>query len=713
MATKPLTDAAGAPTRPVAAKHPAKMHRHGIDLTDDYAWMKAGNWQEALDDADLLPAEIADHLAEENAYTEAMMADTETLQRTLVEELRARATDEDATAPEVDGPWQYYSRLGADGELPLLCRRPAGGGSETVLLDCETEAGSQQYWSLEDAAHSPDHKILAYAFDPKGSERCTIRFRNLTTGKDLPDRIAGTASDLVWSPDSRCLFYVRLDADNRPLIACRHVLGSRAQDDLVLYHERDPAYDVSLAECQSGEILLIESQGHDTNEVRFVDAGAARPDPHVIAARTPGHDYSVDHCGDRFVITTNSGGAIDGRICEAPIASPGMEHWRELVPHRPGRIITDVACFDDHLAWLEREDGLSRIIVRRVSDGAEHAISCPEPACHLELRSAPDSARPLLRFVCSSMTTPAETFDYDMETRQRTLVKTDASPETWPSGHDPARYETRRIHAIAPDGEKVPITLLHAKGLLLDGSAPLVLEGYGSYGEGLEPEFDADRFALVDRGFVWALAQVRGGDEKGRAWYMAGRHVNRPNTFTDYLAVARHLAAERYTREGRIIALGDSAGGMLIAAAINMAPELFLGAVADVPFVDVLNTMLDAKLPMTPGEWPEWGNPIGSKEDFALIRSYCPYQNIKRQPYPHVLALANTADMRVGFWEPAKWVARLREHSTSDKMILLHVGTDGGHDGASGRSGQSDETALIYAFAIKIAGIDFGEPARS
>jgi oligopeptidase B len=292
-----------------------------------------------------------------------------------------------------------------------------------------------------------------------------------------------------------------------------------------------------------------------------------------------------------------------------------------------------------------------------------------------------------------------------METRERRHVKSNAPA----AGYDPTRHEIRRVHATAPDGEQVPVTLLYAKGMPLDGSAPLILEGYGSYGESLEAEFDPDRLSLVDRGFVWALAHIRGGEEKGHAWYLAGRHTNKPNSFTDYLAAARHLAAEGYTREGRIIALGDSAGGLLVGAAVNMAPELFLGVIADVPFVDVLNTMLDAKLPMTPGEWPEWGNPIRSKQDFALIRSYCPYQNVKRQPYPHVLALANMADMRVGYWEPAKWIARLREHSTSDGMILLHIGFDGGHEGAGGRSRQHEETALIYAFALKIAGLDTAE----
>jgi oligopeptidase B len=411
----------------------------------------------------------------------------------------------------------------------------------------------------------------------------------------------------------------------------------------------------------------------------------------------------VEHHGDRLIITTNSGGAEDFRICETPVAAPEMASWREIVAHKPGRLILEAIAFKDHLARIEREDGLPRIVIRRFSDGAEHAIAFDEEAYALGMSGGYEFDTTSLRFTYSSMTTPAQVYDYDMEARTRSLRKT----QEIPSGHNAADYVTRRLYAPAPDGETVPISLLYKAGTPLDGSAPLFLYGYGSYGIAISAGFSTNRLSLVDRGFVFAIAHIRGGKEKGYRWYTEGKHRKKLNTFTDFIAAGEFLAKEGYTRRGRIVANGGSAGGMLMGVVANMAPDLFLGIIADVPFVDVLNTMLDETLPLTPPEWPEWGNPIASKEDFDIIRSYSPYDNVAAKAYPHIFAYAGLTDPRVTYWEPTKWIARLRVRNASDNLILLKTNMEAGHGGAPGRFEALKEQALDYAFALKIA----AEPA--
>jgi oligopeptidase B len=402
------------------------------------------------------------------------------------------------------------------------------------------------------------------------------------------------------------------------------------------------------------------------------------------------------------VVTTNSCGAEDFRICSVPLADLGSapETWSEIVAHRPGRLILEATVYKRHLVRLEREDSLPRIVIRRLADGEEHAIAFPEEAYGLGLFSGYEFDTTSLRFTYSSMTTPAETYDYDMDSRERVLRKR----QEVPSGHNPADYVTRRLFAPAADGESVPVTLLYRKDTPIDGSAPVLLYGYGAYGISIPASFATARLSLVDRGFIYAVAHIRGGKDKGYGWYRTGRRELKRNTFTDFIAAGEHLVARGYTRRGRIVAHGGSAGGMLMGAVANMAPDLFLGIIADVPFVDVLNTMLDKDLPLTPPEWPEWGNPLESRRDFDLIRSYSPYDNITAQSYPHILALAGLTDPRVTYWEPAKWVARIRAVSTGRNLLLLRTNMDAGHGGASGRYEQLKETALEFAFALMIAG---------
>jgi oligopeptidase B len=685
---------------PVAARKPHKSTWHGSELVDDYAWLRADNWQEVMRNPAVLDPEIRAYLEAENAYTEAQLADTKALQERLFAEMKGRLKEDDSTVPAPDGPWDYSSTYVIGGQYPVMRRRPRGGGPDTTLLDGNKEAEGKAYWDIGGAQHSPDHKLLAYAVDDRGSELYTIRVRDLDTGEDLADTIADTRGGMVWANDGKTLFYVRLDDNHRPRFVYRHIIGTPTADDVLIYEEKDIGFYVALAETQSGKYVLIDAHDHQSSEVYLIDSDAPLEPMRMIAPRKHGHEYSVEHHGDDLIITTNAD-AEDFRICTAPAAAPQQENWREVVPHRPGCLILDTVAYRDHLVRLERENGLPRIVIRRFSDGAEHAIAFPEEAYALGIAPGYEYDTTTLRFVYSSMTTPAETYDYDMETRERTLRKR----QEVPSGHNPADYVTRRLYAPAPDGETVPISILYKKGTPLDGSAPLLLYGYGAYGISIPASFSTSRLSLVDRGFIYAIAHIRGGKEKGYRWYTDGKLAKKVNTFTDFIAAGEHLAAEGLTQRGRIVANGGSAGGMLMGVVNNMAPDLFLGIIADVPFVDVLNTMLDKSLPLTPPEWPEWGNPIESKEQFGWIAAYSPYENVEAKAYPHIFAYGGLTDPRVTYWEPAKWIARLREKNTSENLVLLQINMKAGHGGASGRFEQLKEIAADYAFALKVAGL--------
>jgi len=684
---------------PRAARRPIVTRHHGTEIVDPYAWLRAENWQDVMRDPGVLDADIRAYLEAENAYTDAELAGTKALQEKLFAEMKGRIKEDDSTVPSPDGAFDYYSSYVRGGQYPLICRRSRGGGQETVLLDGNKEAEGQSYWHLGGLTHSPDHKLLAYAVDDKGSELHTIRFRDLETGRDLPDALPDTRGGFAFANDSRTLFYVRLDANHRPLFVYRHTIGTDAADDVLVYEEKDIGYYVGVGATQSQKFILVDAHDHQSSEVYLIDADAPASGLRLIEPRVHGHEYSVEHHGDRLIIMTNSGGAEDFRIVEAPVSAPGMANWREIVPHKPGRLMIELAVLKGHMARLEREDGLPRIVVTRLADGAEHAISFDEEAYALGMSSGYEFDTTSLRFTYSSMTTPAETYDYDMESRQRVLRKR----QEVPSGHDPAAYVTRRLHAPAPDGETVPVSILYRKDTPLDGSAPLLLYGYGAYGISIPASFSTTRLSLVDRGFIYAIAHIRGGKDKGYHWYTDGKLEKKVNTFTDFIAAGEHLVAKGYTRRGHIVANGGSAGGMLMGVVANMAPDLFLGIIADVPFVDVLNTMLDKDLPLTPPEWPEWGNPIESAKDFDIIRSYSPYDNVAAKAYPHIFAYGGLTDPRVTYWEPAKWVARLRELNTSQNLVLLKTNMEAGHGGASGRFEQLREIALDYAFALMVA----------
>lgn len=683
------------PMPPRIGKQQYAYQAHGIEILDEYAWLKAENWREVLRDGSLLSSDIREILLAENAYADAMLKHTDDLQKHLLSEMRARIKEDDVDVPAPDGSFVYYRRHRMGGQHPIFCRRSRNtAGDETVLLDGDEMGRGKAFFDIGTMRPSPDHKRLAWSLDEKGSELFTVRVRDVESGEDASDEVIETSGSVVWTADSLGFFYVLLDDNHRPHCVMHHRLGTDCKQDSKIYEEHDAGWFVSIHATQSGQYCVIDLHDHDSSETRLIDLRSPLAKPLVVAPRVRGLRYEVAAHGETLFILTNADNAEDFKIVTASIEAPSI--WTDLVPHRAGRMITSMVAFADFLVRMEREDGLPRIVVRALSSAEEHRVAFDEEAYSLGLERMLEFDTHVLRFSYSSMTTPREIFDYDMRGRTRILRKR----QEIPSGHDPKAYVTRRVYARAEDGELVPVSLLYARDTALDGSAPLLLQGYGAYGHATPASFNANRFSLVDRGFVYAIAHVRGGTDKGWRWYENGKLEHKPNTFTDFVSAARYLAQEKFTREGRIIGLGGSAGGMLMGAVANLAPELFAGIIADVPFVDVMNTMLDAELPLTPPEWLEWGNPATDKKAFDTILSYSPYDNIRAQHYPAILAQGGLTDPRVTYWEPAKWVARLRDRMTGGGPILLRTNMEAGHGGSAGRFDRLKEIALEYAFAI-------------
>jgi oligopeptidase B len=704
-----MLDRTRLPPAPRAERHPVGSSVHGVTLTDDYAWLRAENWREVMRDPATLDPKIRAYLEAENAYVKAALAHTEPLQEKLFAEMKGRIKEDDSSVPSPDGPHAYYTRFREGGQHPIICRKPREGGTEHVLLDGDALANGKAYFQFGGMQHSPDHRLIAWSADDNGSEYETLRVRDPATGEDLADLIADVEGAPVWTADSTAFYYVRLDDNHRPSRVYRHKLGTPAADDELIYEEADSRFFVSVGRTQSGRFAEISMDDHQTSESWLIDLTVADAKPVLVAAREKSVQYDIEHhpnwSGEEvLVIRTNADGAEDFKIAVTPLAKPARTNWRELVPHRRGVYILSVNMLAGWMIRMEREDSLPRIVVRRLADGEEHTIAFPEEAYSLGAESGYEFATDTLRFHYSSMTTPNEVWDYDVRTRERTLRKR----QEIPSGHDPAAYVTRRLFATAADGEKVPISILHRKGVKPDGSAPLLLYGYGSYGYALPASFSGGRLSLVDRGFVYAIAHVRGGSEKGRHWYNDGKMLEKANTFTDFIAAAEHLLAQGYAAPGKIVSHGGSAGGLLVGASVNLRPDLFAGVIADVPFVDVLNTMSDGSLPLTPPEWQEWGNPVEDADIFSVMHGYSPYENTRAQDYPAILAIGGLTDPRVCYWEPAKWVAKLRAVGTGDKLIALKTNMEAGHGGASGRFERLKEVALSYAFAIEVVGSTAG-----
>jgi oligopeptidase B len=691
---------------PAAEKRPVVLHAHGVEWQDDYAWLKAANWREVLRRPEALPAEIRAHLDAENGYSDAVLAPCVALQQTIARELRARLKEDDSEAPQPDGPFAYYMRFREGGQHKIYCRTPREGGAETVILDGDELAHGKAFFQLLDARHSPDHRRVAWSADEMGSELHAVLVREIGETKDFPDIVENCTGQVVWTTGSEAFLYVRIDEDHRPCAVLLHRLGTPPAEDVVVYEEPDPGWFVSIARTRSGRFCVVSVHGHDASECHLVELAAPLAPPRLVAPRESGVRTEALHHGDELYLRTSADGAADFKIVAARLADPRREYWRIVTPHRPGVLIVAAAVFRDFLARLEREDGLPRIVIRALDSGEEHVVAFDQEAYFLGFENVFEFESRIIRFSFSSMTTPKETYDYEMVSRTRKLVK----KQEVPSGFDPNAYVSQRIFANADDGETVPISVLHRRDVKLDGTAPLLIYGYGAYGHAMDASFSSNRLSLVDRGFVYAIAHVRGGTDKGWRWYEEGKLARKGATFSDFIAATRRLIVAGYGAPDRAVAHGGSAGGMLMGAIANMAPDLFAGIIADVPFVDVLNTMLDPELPLTPPEWLEWGNPILDPGAFATIRGYSPYDNVRAQAYPAILALAGLTDPRVTYWESAKWIARLRATMTGGGPVLLRTNMEAGHGGASGRFDQLEDIALAYAFAVTCAAGAFGEP---
>ncbi|MEM7172662.1 MAG: S9 family peptidase [Pseudomonadota bacterium] len=683
---------------PQAEQRDHLIEIHGESRNDPYHWLRDPQWQTVMQDPSVLDPAIRDYLEAENSFCQSVMSPLDGLQETLFEEMKGRIKQDDSSVPKPDGAFAYYRRYEEGGQHPIFCRDQ--DGVETILLDGNKEAEGLDFFKIASCQHSPDHRYLAYAVDSKGSEYHQIRIKDLEQDKLLPDIIEQAQGGVAWAANGKSFFYTVLDDNHRPCKVFHHPLGQEPSDDRLVYEETDPGFFLGLDKTESGRFILISAHDHTTSEIYLVDAGDPTQAPRLVAAREEGVEYSVSDHGEQLFIHTNADDAVDFKIVTTPIADPVRSGWTDWLAHKEGHYVLGLLLFKDYLVRLERVGGLPRIVITAFADETDHEVAFDEAAYDLGLDPGFEFDTPSLRFVYSSMTTPLQVFDYNMESRSRELRK----QQEVPSGHDSSDYITQRILAKAPDGREVPVSLLYGKDTPIDGSAPLLLYGYGAYGLSMPASFSTNRLSLVDRGFVYAIAHIRGGSDLGYGWYLDGKLAAKTNSFTDFIAAGEALAAAGYSSPDRIVAQGGSAGGMLMGAVANMRPDLFAGIVAQVPFVDVLNTMCDQDLPLTPPEWPEWGNPLTDLEAYQRIKAYSPYDNVQAKDYPHILVTAGLTDPRVTYWEPAKWVARLRERKTDANTLLLKTNMTAGHAGAAGRFDILKEVALNYAFALMVTG---------
>ena len=686
--TRPPSDPLPEPPRARVA--PTRLETHGVVRVDDYYWLRE------RDNPD-----VTAYLEAENEYTRAVMASTEPLQATLFDEIKGRIKQTDMSVPYREGDYTYYSRYEDGREYPIYCRTPIGdGGTEAVLLDVNLLAEGHDFCQVSGREVSPDQQLLAYATDLEGRRIHTIRVKDLTTGETLGDELSGVTSNLVWANDSRTLFYARQDPNTlRWFRVYRHRLGAPQADDALVYEESDQTFNCEVGKSRSKRYLLIACHQTVSTEYRYLDADQPEGSFVVFLPRERDHEYQLDHYRDRFYIRTNRD-ARNFKLMESAAGRSNPDAWLELIPHRDDVLLRAFELFTDHLVVEERRDGLMHLRVHAWEGAEEHDIAFEEPTYEAHLSTNREADTQVLRFGYESLTTPESTYGYDMVTRARTLLKR----EEVLGDFDPSRYRAERLTATAPDGESIPISLVSRVGTARDGTHPLLLYGYGAYGISIDAGFNSARLSLLDRGFVFAIAHIRGGQELGRRWYDDGRLGKKRNTFTDFIACAEHVLAERFTSPDRLFAMGGSAGGLLMGAVLNMRPDLFAGVVAQVPFVDVVTTMLDDSIPLTTGEYDEWGNPH-ERAAFTDILAYSPYDNVEAKHYPALLVLAGLHDSQVQYWEPAKWVAKLRAVKTDGNPLLLRTNMDAGHGGVSGRYRRYRETALRYAFLLDQAGM--------
>ena len=680
-------EATAMPSPPIAKRVPHPLVAHGHERDDPYYWLRE------RDDPEVLA-----YLEAENAYTEAMTASTAKLREELEAELAGRIVQDDSTVPVHDRGYHYYYRYEEGADYPLVCRRQGSlDAPEEIVLNQPELAVGHDYFAVETLAYSHSQQLLAYAVDTVGRRKYTLRFKDLRTGELLPDAIPEVTSNAVWAADDQTLFYTKQDPETlRAHQVYRHVLGTDPATDALVYEETDETFRVRIGRTTSRRFLVIHCSQTISDEVRILEADDPTGEFRVLQARERGLEYGVDHLGRHFYVRTNLE-AQNFRLMRAPESKPGRAHWTELVPHRADVLLEGFDLFDDFLVLSERRRGLIELRVRPWAGGEEHTVDFGEPTYVAYTYGNLDPSARTLRFAYASMTTPSSVYDYDMQARTKVLRK---QTEVL-GGFDSANYVTERVWARARDGAEVPISLVYRKTTKLDGTAPTLVYAYGSYGSSSSAYFSSDTLSLLDRGFVYAIAHVRGGEELGRAWYEHGKLREKKNSFTDFIDCAEHLVAARYADPARVFAYGGSAGGLLIGAVLNMRPDLFNAAIAAVPFVDVVTTMLDDSIPLTTSEYDEWGNP-NVEADYEYMLSYSPYDNVEAKDYPNLLVTTGLHDSQVQYWEPAKWVAKLRATKTDANLLLLKIDMSAGHGGKSGRLRRFEDTAFKWAFLLAL-----------
>ncbi len=696
-----VTSCGKKPQPPVAEKIPFVVESNGNERVDNYFWMRLSDDQKNAETPDSQTVKVLAYLNAENDYADAVMKHTETFQQNLFEELKGRIKEDDETVPYLDNGYWYNTKYFPGKEYPVIYRRKDGTESPEVLLDVNLLAEGHEYTGVGGVAVSPDNNLLAYSVDHVSRRQYTVFVKNMTTGELLPDSIINTTGQCVWADDNKTLFYVMKDPETlRAAIIMKHVLGTPASEDKVVFNEADETFAVQLGKTKSKKYITIVSHHTLTTEVRLIESANPDKGVSVFEPRKVDHLYNIDHLNGTFYIRTNADGAKNFKLMSCPENKTGMASWKEVIPHRTDVLLENFEIFDNYLVADERIKGLTNMRVMNLTDGSEHYLDFGEETYTAGISVNPNGNTSLLRYSYSSLTTPNSVYDYDMAAKTKTLLKQDSVL----GGFDKNNYESKRLWATATDGTQVPVSLVYRKGFTRDGSAPMLLYAYGSYGYSTDPSFRSTAISLLDRGFVFAIAHIRGGSEMGRQWYEDGKLLKKINTFTDFNDCARFLINEKYTSAEHLYAMGGSAGGLLMGAIANMEPALYNGIIAQVPFVDVVSTMLDETIPLTTFEWDEWGDPR-KQEYYDYMLSYSPYDQVKAQAYPNMLVTTGYWDSQVQYWEPAKWVAKLREMKTDDNILIMDVNMTAGHGGASGRFERLKTTALEYVFMLDLEGI--------
>lgn len=680
---------------PTTVKKPHELVAHGDKRVDDYYWMN--DYFKKGPDSTL----VVDYLKAENAYLDTMMSGSKKFREDLYNEMRARIKEKDESVPVFNNGYYYYTRTDEGKQYYKYCRKKGTlDASEEILLDVDSMGTDIPYLSVAGFSVSPDNKLLAFGVDKVSRRQYTIQVKNLETGEILKDEIKGASAGITWAADSKTLFYTL----NNPATLLtekikRHTLGDDASKDVVVYHEQDPTNYIGVFKTKSQKYLVVVSSATLSSEYRILEADNPTGNFRVFQPRMKEVLYTIDHWGDKFLITTNWN-AKNFKLMETPLDKTGSENWKDVIAHRADVLLEGIAVFKDHWVITERKEGLLQLRVREIAGDKEHYLDFGEPAYAAFVGANPDFNSTTLRYNYTSMTTPSSVFDYNMTTKDKKLMK--EAPVL--GGFNKADYVTERKFVTARDGARVPVSIVYKKGTSLDGSAPLLLTGYGSYGSSSDANFSSSRLSLLNRGFVFAIAHIRGGEEMGRQWYEDGKMLKKINTFNDFIDCGEYLIKEKYTSKGHLYAVGGSAGGLLMGAIANMAPDLWNGIVAHVPFVDVVTTMSDPTIPLTTNEYDEWGNPA-NKEHYMYMKSYSPYDNVAEKNYPNILVTTGLHDSQVQYFEPAKWVAKLRDMKTDKNLLLLQTKMTAGHGGASGRFDYLKDVALEYAFYFSLESI--------